>query len=348
MCNESVLMSLANKSNIMYKVKVSICDDSMQFIRQTPECKGYWQNYRFFVNDDTVNDADFWVIVTKGRRKDESCVVAPQNTILISGEPDSVYRYANAYLKQFGTVVAPSTLIKHQNKIVMQSALMWFLGVRFNKDGSRCIDATKCYDSYKNNTFPKTKLLSVICSNQAITAGHQKRIDFVKRLKERYGNNIDLFGKGFNDIEDKWDAVAPYKYHIVIENSSFPHYWTEKIADPILVNSYPIYYGCPNINEYFPKNSYTPIDIDHPDEAMQIIDKVINDDYAEKYSNEMAEAKDLVLDKYNICNLIAEVCDNLNPNAKKENVTIRNEMSFININKLSMLISRTYYRIKYK
>jgi hypothetical protein len=332
----------------MYKVKVSICDDPMQLIRQTPGCKGYWQNYRFFVNDDTVNDADFWVIVTKGRRKDESCNVTPQNTILISGEPDSVYRYADDYVKQFGTVVAPSIHIKHRNKIVMQPALMWFLGVRFNKDGSRYIDATKCYDFYKNNTFPKTKLLSVICSNQAITAGHQKRIDFVKKLKERYGNKLDLFGKGFNDIEDKWDAVAPYKYHIVIENSFFPHYWTEKITDPFLVNSYPIYYGCPNINEYFPEHSYTPIDIDHPDEAMQTIDKVMKENYAEKYAKEMDEAKELVLEKHNICNLIAEVCNNLDHNATKEYVTIRNEMSFRNINKLLMLISRVYYKIKYR
>lgn len=329
----------------MYKVKVSICDDASVFLRQSPGGKGFWRNYHFFVNDDT-DEADFWVIVSKGRRMDEICKVAPENIIFISGEPDSVYSYASAYLKQFGTVVAPSLSIKHPNKIIMQPGLMWFLGIKFLINGIRIVDKTKCYDYYNKCNINKTKLISVISSNLAITKGHQKRIKFVKELKKHYGNKIDLFGRGFNSIEDKWEAVAPYKYQIVLENSSYPHYWTEKITDPMLVNTYPIYYGCPNICDYFPKNAYVSININNPDEAIKIIDNVIKEDYALKYQEQMSVAKKLVLDKYNICNLIANVCDTLNPKAPKREVIIKNELSYRNVNKLKMIVSRMYYTIK--
>ena len=38
-----------------------------------------------------------------------------------------------------------------------------------------------------------------------------------------------------NDIPDKWDAIAPYKYHIVFDNllSNRTH-WSEKLADSFL------------------------------------------------------------------------------------------------------------------
>lgn len=332
----------------MYRVKVSIVDDKMQFARQTPNNECVWRNYKFYINDAAVTEADFWVIVTKGRRIDERCLVAPENVILISGEPDSVYQFADDYLKQFGVVVAASQKIEHVHKILSQPALMWFNGVHFYKDGSRSIDIDKNYDYYKSNIQKKTKMLSVMSSNLAITNGHQKRIKFVKLLKEHYGDDIDVFGHGFHDVEDKWDAIASYKYHIVIENSAYPHYWTEKIADPLLLNSYPIYYGCTNINEYFPLHSYAAIDIDKPREAIDIIDKVIKDDYADKYEQELKIAKDLVIDKYNICNVIADVCDKLNPLECKKNVLIKNEMSFKNANKLKMLAIRTFYKMKSK
>ena len=40
-------------------------------------------------------------------------------------------------------------------------------------------------------------------------------------------------------------------FHIAIENTSTPNYFTEKIIDCFLFSTIPIYYGCPNIGEYF-------------------------------------------------------------------------------------------------
>ena len=40
-------------------------------------------------------------------------------------------------------------------------------------------------------------------------------------------------------------------FHICVENQQVRHYFTEKIIDPMLTYTIPVYWGCPNINSYF-------------------------------------------------------------------------------------------------
>jgi hypothetical protein len=40
-------------------------------------------------------------------------------------------------------------------------------------------------------------------------------------------------------------------YSIVVESSSEPNYFTEKLIDCLVTKTIPIYWGCPNISEYF-------------------------------------------------------------------------------------------------
>ena len=42
-----------------------------------------------------------------------------------------------------------------------------------------------------------------------------------------------------------------YKFHVCIENFSTPHYFSEKIINPLRCNTTPIYWGCKNIHSYF-------------------------------------------------------------------------------------------------
>ena len=44
---------------------------------------------------------------------------------------------------------------------------------------------------------------------------------------------------------------APYQFSIIIENSQQKNYFTEKIIDCMLCKTVPIYWGCPNIGEFF-------------------------------------------------------------------------------------------------
>ena len=178
----------------------------------------------------------------------------------------------------------------------------------------------------EQSPFPKKeKLISVITSDLAVSRGHINRLKFVKKLKEHFGNQIDVFGHGFNEFEDKWDILSKYKYHICIENCSEPYYWTEKISDCFLAGCFPFYYGCKNFADYFPEESYLPIDICDFDKSIEIINKAIENNIFEKSQDFLQTSKDLVLDKYNMFEHIASICDKLNPNAPKTQVACLHE-----------------------
>lgn len=55
---------------------------------------------------------------------------------------------------------------------------------------------------------------------------------------------------------DKLDFMKDYKFSIVMENSSYPGYTTEKITDAMRVNSIPIYWGNPLISRDFNTKSF--------------------------------------------------------------------------------------------
>ena len=280
--------------------------------------------YRFWLgNNPEMPDPDFWVVQGKGVRDGESCRVAPENTILLTTEPSSVLIYPQKYLDQFGAVYTCQEQTRHRNVHFAPAILPWFIGYSEDCEGN----ITSCpldYDKLKAMPTPrKPKLLSVITSNKAFTKGHIDRLRFVERLREHYGNKLDVFGRGFCDFADKWDVLAQYKYHIVIENSSQRYYWTEKISDCYLAETFPFYYGCTNLADYFPEASFERIDIRRPEQAIALIDAAIASQRHEQTAPVLAECKLKVLNEYNMFEYVARLCDTLNPNAPKEAVTIQ-------------------------
>ena len=77
------------------------------------------------------------------------------------------------------------------------------------------------------------------------------------------------------------------------------NYFSEKFTDTILCYTIPIYYGCPNIEEYFPKDCYYVIDINDVN-VFDKIKEIINKPITEKQIKAIHEARDLILNKYNI------------------------------------------------
>ena len=213
------------------------------------------------------------------------------------------------------------------------------------KENQVSVEYSQTYDTLKISKPPKTKLMSIITSNKSFTKGHRERIDFVMKLKAHYGDQLDLFGFGFNDFADKWDAIAPYKYHIALENCSIPDYWTEKLADTYLGNAFPIYYGCKNIVDYFSKESFLTIDIHDVDGAIEIIDNAIREDFAERRAQAVEESKQLVLEKYNLFNLIVEQLQDMDINLKKCQVTLKEDTAFIDFQKIYVMIVKRLWNV---
>ena len=333
----------------MYKVLlISGSGESGRWIlSQTKGRKGVSNcgKYRFYVNEE-VEDPDFVIIRGKSSKKPMTFNVAPENVILATSEPYSVLAYPRAYCNQFGLVCSCQENLKHRNVRFTPAIIFWFAGVRFDAKGRPT--PAKDYDCLKAAPTPqKTKLISVVSSTKAFTKGHVDRIRFVERLKERYGDKIDIFGRGYNGFEDKCDVITPYKYHIVIENSRAKYYWTEKLSDSFICESYPIYYGCTNIDEYFPEGSYSTIDINDFEGSVKVIDELLANDAYEKAKPLLKECKDKVLDEYNLFNYLARIMDEMDPSLPRRKVTIKPCKSMHSLhNVYNYLIKRNVFKVK--
>ncbi|MRS05753.1 hypothetical protein EG832_21435 [bacterium] len=219
-----------------------------------------------------------------------------------------MHRYPHEFTRQFRTVITCNNNIHASQVIHSQTALPWRVG-RVDRNGASPLISSD-YDSLKALApLQKTKNISIISSSKAFTPSHKKRLAFALKLKEVFGENIDLFGYGIRPIENKWDAIADYKYHVVIENGSFPHYWTEKLSDTYLGWTFPLYYGCPNLESYFAKNAFRRIDLNDVDGSVRQLKSVLESDLYERSLDALNAARIKVLDEYNFFPVVSQFID---------------------------------------
>jgi len=80
-------------------------------------------------------------------------------------------------------------------------------------------------------------------------------------------------------VKEKLNFIKPYKFTIAFENASKPGWVTEKLTQPLLVNSIPIYFGHPEVKRDFNTKSFLNYhDFKNIKEFIEQIIKVDNDD----------------------------------------------------------------------
>ncbi|MDP1708720.1 MAG: glycosyltransferase family 10 [Gammaproteobacteria bacterium] len=277
--------------------------------RQLPGHGALWGNCEFIFDKDE-RDYD-WLVVyddlpsTKGERfsvRVEPLSCARENTLLVTTEPSSIKSYGSAYTAQFGHVLTSQEpwALPHPNRIYSQPALRWFYGVGRGHEIS--------YDHLASAQPPsKSKTLSTVCSSkrQKHTL-HNRRYEFTLALKALLPE-LDIYGHGVRDMDDKAEALDDYRYHIAIENYVGAHHCTEKLSDAFLGFTLPFYYGCPNAEQYFPPRSFIRIDIGDIEKTRNIIARAIADNEYQKRLPDIVEARRRVLEDYNIFSVLANV-----------------------------------------
>lgn len=278
-------------------VKLTFPYPDWPLLRQTPNSLGIWGNFQFHINDTSIKECDYWVVF-EGLLTEETVRCDKKNIIFIAAECTTTGLYSENFIAQFGKLITCQDRIKHNEKKLTHTANPWFVG--------------KSYDELIANIYvAKTKNISLICSDKQFTDGHKKRYDFCMKLKDYFGNDIDLFGRNIRDFDDKWDVLADYKYSIAIENHVENNWFTEKLYDCFLAHTVPFYYGCPNIDNYFAKNSCIGIDLENFEHSKEVIEKTMND--AHKYElmlPQIIENKIKYLNNYNLFPLVTNFIEN--------------------------------------
>lgn len=298
----------------MRVVKVSSsggADLSGLFLRQTSGRKGIWGDCQFIVNQP-VERCDWWVVCHgSALDRSESTYCDPSHIVYISMEPAEI-RTPPSFLNQFSKLVLCDRSISH-SAIQYANGLTWWVGmnVRHERGHHFSPQFTYDYDSLMAMSLPlKQQRISVICSRNQSLPGHHKRLAFLDKLQRHpISEYIDFFGGGHRPILDKWDAIARYKYHLVLENSVVPDYWSEKLGDAYLGFSLPIYYGCPNIDKYFSEKSLICVDIDDFEGTVGVLEGLMRDDPFEGCLSDVVAARDQVINQYNIFQLMADICN---------------------------------------
>lgn len=283
------------------RVKIMSREPARVFSRQLPP-DARWGRCRFLFDADE-RDYD-WLVVyddlppVGGERRslrEERLACPGRQTLLVTTEPSSIKAYGTAYTSQFGCVLTSQEAwaLPHRDRIHSQPALRWFYGL-----GSERVVS---YDELARAAAPdKSRDISMVWSGKKQRhTWHRKRHEFMSRIRDALPG-LDVYGRGVRELDDKAEALDAYRYHIAIENHVGLHHWTEKLSDAFLGHTLPLYYGCPNVLDYFPEQSLIRIDIGNFDAALATIRAAIEGDEYTRRLPAIREARRRVLEEYNL------------------------------------------------
>lgn len=297
--------------------------EPIQWLRQFPNRSCKWGRCHFLF-DPNEQDYDWFVAEndlaakqgTDPRTAIEELACPPEHTLFITREPSSVTTYGSAFLDQFANVLTGQEdwAIRHKGKIHSQPALRWYYGDTTRNQG---IDLKDFDDIVSHPPLVKDKVIATMCSAKAQKHTlHHKRLQFTERLCAAIPE-LDRFGEGFKEIPDKAAALDSYKYHVAIENHQCDHWWTEKLSDAFLGMTLPFYHGAPNANEYFPQDSFIPINIHDFEGSLKIILRAIEDGEYEKRIESIKQARRLVIEEYHTFAVVSKIVEGRHrPNAE--------------------------------
>ncbi|MCH5285394.1 MAG: hypothetical protein J1E42_07325 [Akkermansiaceae bacterium] len=256
-----------------------------------------WDGVRF-VHDPACRRYD-WLVVYDDMPKQsvgsicrevEPLACPPEQTILVTAEPPSIKLYPRCYTRQFGHVLTTHAplYLPHPHRRYAEGSLRWMAGY------------TRA-EVLSMPEYPKSKLLSTVCSSKAMRrTRHHERLGLIRHLSAHLPE-LEWYGWGMRPIKKKYHALNDYAFHIAIENYISPHHWTDKITDPLLALCLTFYAGDPLLTELLPEGSFIPIPLNDPDEALSIIHRTLTTPGVyEKHLPAIREARRLIITRYNL------------------------------------------------
>lgn len=272
------------------------------------------QTCDFFLNDADCRSADVWIVLDQVvTEHDVECEVFPGcfvNAMNETARPKEYFLHypeRMEFLRQFDAVYSFHDL-PLANLIHCPPFLPWMIDsnhgsvLRTQPVGVAQLASTPPSD--------KTKTLSIITSDKVITPAQRRRLEFAELVSKTLGADVEWFGSGINPVDTKREALDPFRFHLAMENRIQRHIISEKLYDAFLGWSLPIYWGAPNVGDFFPQDSVLAVNVLNPNVAIQAIYNAIEGDLHEYRSEALRNARQVVLGRMNWTERLARVaCD---------------------------------------
>jgi len=277
--------------------------------RQTPGCRGVWNDLEIV---EEIEDAEYHVALNQpGEDLDErklilyaleppfSGLTAEWNEIsALSKNP-----IEECYFPQIWWVEESYDDLKAMGPLEKSRDLSWITSDKGRNENPVLKWVKKRLIDFGFRTHRRKEIPYL---DRGASDGHILRMEFLENLVSAHPEMLDLYGRGefdgpyyHGELEDKWDGLAEYRYSLAIENYRGPNYFSEKLTDALLAWSMPIYWGCTNLDEFLPSDSFVEIDIRDPDAPERIME-IVESDRRERNLDAIAEARELILDRYQL------------------------------------------------
>lgn len=304
---------------------------------------------QFFINDDCT-EADVWLIIEDLEAGTNSCHVPANRIAYLSAESAWPVGYfcetpnIDRFLDQFSHFFTCHEIYR-DSKYAELPFLPWMInanhGPSIFENNQRDINYFR-----ELNSIEKTKSISIFCSNQQWTEQHRMRFRFTQQLKDHFKDRLDWYGNGVQQIEKKWDGLAPYKYSIVLENTSRDLVISEKLYDSFLTLTYPIYWGSPRASDYFDENSFREIDVYDFKKSVSDIEEILETDPYEGSLPSLIENKNRVLNEMNFAKRLEAVARTvyLTGNGfSSEDISLFSKQEIFNLHKTPRKFNRQFF-----
>jgi hypothetical protein len=160
-------------------------------------------------------------------------------------------------------------------------------------------------DDYNNIDISSKKFkISSLVGYKNWTSGHNIRQELYQRQQEFTDTSLIIYrsnhGTPLRDISNnlllpdnnKINLFKEFQFSIAIENSQQANYFTEKLVDCLITKTIPIYWGCPNISEYFDTTGWIIFnDLDDLKQKLSLLDDSYYSMYTEVINKNYETAK---------------------------------------------------------
>ena len=111
-------------------------------------------------------------------------------------------------------------------------------------------------DNLRLPDFLQRSGISLIASMKNDLEGHKLRHKLISFDNSNTHQLLTPLGRAYKEFDDMVTAFAPFRYSVVIENCSEPHYFTEKITNCLACKTIPIYWGHESVKQYFDTSNW--------------------------------------------------------------------------------------------